>query len=304
MKRPYRLAGLVLACLFLIVFAPSASAQVRDTNMWWLPEVVTKGGEKIDFIFYMIFWLTFAVFLLTQSVFLWFIVKYRRKRGVPAVYSHGNNKLEIIWTTAPALIFIVLGIYSNHIWNTELRAPAPEDSIRIDIVAYQFGWHIRNPGQDGKLGAYDVKLQSKDNWFGLKDKEGDADGIDDYQSENVLTVPVGRNVNIILSSLDVIHSFYVPVFRMYQDAVPGRSINWVWFEATKTGTFDLACSQLCGSGHFNMKATVNIVSQADYDKLVAEKSKAASLQQMKKNAAALPPLAADAPAAAVAVAGK
>src|SRR4029077_6549551 len=97
-----------------------------------------------------------------------------------------------------------------------------------------------------------------------------------------------------------IHSFYVPVFRMYQDAVPGRHIDWVWFEATQTGTFDLACSQLCGSGHYNMKATVNIVSQADYDKLVAEKSKAAALQKLQKNAATLPPPPAGAPAAAVA----
>ncbi len=298
MKRPSRLAWLVLACLLLTAFAPSASAQLRETGLWWLPPVVTKGGEKIDFIFYIIFWLTFVVFVVVQSVFLWFIVKYRRKRGVPAVYSHGNNKLEIIWTTAPALIFIVLGVYSNHIWKTELRAPAPEDSIKIDIVAYQFGWHIRNPGRDGKLGGSDVSLQGKDSWFGLK--EGDANGTDDYQSENVLTVPVGRNVNIILSSLDVIHSFYVPVFRMYQDAVPGRSINWVWFEATKTGTYDLACSQLCGSGHYNMKATVNIVSQEDYDKLVAEKSKAAALQFIEKKSASLPPPPADAPPAAVA----
>ncbi len=299
MKRSSRLAWLILACLFLVaVFAPSASAQVRETGMWWLPPVVTKGGEKIDFIFHIIFWLTFVVFVVVQATFLWFIVKYRRKRGVPAVYSHGNNQLEIIWTTAPALIFIVLGVYSNHIWNTEMRAPAPKDSIKIDIVAYQFGWHIRNPGRDGILGASSSELQSKDNWFGTK--EGDTSGIDDYQSENVLTIPVGRNVNVILSSLDVIHSFYVPVFRMYQDAVPGRHIDWVWFEATQTGTFDLACSQLCGSGHYNMKATVNIVSQADYDKLVAEKSKAAALQKLQKNAATLPPPPAGAPAAAVA----
>jgi cytochrome c oxidase subunit 2 len=298
MKSPYRLAPVVLAFLFLAAFAPSASAQLRDSSMWWIPEVVTKGGEQIDFLFYFIFWLTFAVFLLTQSVFLYFIIKYRRKRGVPAVYSHGNNNLEIIWTTAPAVIFIILGVYSNRVWNRELRAPAPPDSIKIDIVAYQFGWHIRNPGRDGKLAESSTARQSKDNWFGVK--EDDVDGIDDYQSENVLTVPVGRNVNIILSSLDVIHSFYVPVFRMYQDAVPGRSINWVWFEATKTGTYDLACSQLCGSGHYNMKATINIVSQADYDKLVAEKSKAAALQKLQKNAAALPPPPADAPAASVA----
>ena len=101
-----------------------------------------------------------------------------------------------------------------------------------------------------------MKLQGKDNWFGLREKDGDADGIDDYQSENVLTVPVGKNVNIILSSLDVIHSFYVPVFRMYQDAIPGRSINWVWFEATKMGTFHLFCAQYCGAFHAGMIGSI------------------------------------------------
>ena len=298
MKRSLRPAWILLACLFLMTFVPAASAGIRDTNLWWIPEVVTKGGEKIDRLFYLIFWLTFAVFVLTQSVFLYFIIKYRRKRGVPAHYSHGNNRLEIIWTTLPALIFIVLGVYSNRLWNRELRAPAPADSLKIDIVAYQYGWHIRNPGRDGKLGEFSQANLSKDNWFGLT--EGDADGNDDFQSEGVLTIPVGRNVNIILRSLDVIHAFYVPVFRMYQDTVPGREIDWVWFEATQTGTFELACSQLCGSGHTNMKAKINIVTQEEYDKLVAEKSKAALMQKLQKNAASLPPPPVDAPPAAVA----
>src|SRR5262249_33663874 len=149
--RPSRLAWLILGCLFLFAFAPTASAQLRDTGLWWIPETVTKGGKKVDYIFYIIFWLTFVVFVLVQGVFLYFIVKYRRKRGVPAVYSHGNNMLEIVWTTAPVLVFLLLAFYSNHIWWTELRAPAPADSIKIDLVAYQFGWHIRNPGRDGVL---------------------------------------------------------------------------------------------------------------------------------------------------------
>jgi cytochrome c oxidase subunit 2 len=298
MKRPFRLAWLILASLFIFAFAPDASAQVRETGLWWLPEVVTKGGEQIDTLFYLIFWLTFVVFVLVQGVFLYFIVVYRRKRGVPAVYSHGNNTLEIVWTAAPVVIFLALWVWSNHLWWSSLRHPAPPDSIKIDIVAYQFGWHIRNPGQDGTLAEGTSERQSKDNWFGV-DKD-DPKGKDDYQSEGVLTVPVGRPVNIILSSLDVIHSFYVPVFRMYQDAVPGRHINWVWFEATKTGTYDLACSQLCGSGHYNMKAQVKIVTQEEYDKLVAEKSKVAALQWEKDHTAAQSPTPPDAPPAAVA----
>ena len=102
MKRLSRYAWLVLACLLFVAIAPTASAQIREANLWWMPEVVTKGGKRIDSLFYIIFWLTTAVFILVQTTFIWFVVKYRRKRGVSAEYSHGNNKLEVVWTTLPA----------------------------------------------------------------------------------------------------------------------------------------------------------------------------------------------------------
>ena len=92
---------------------------------------------------------------------------------------------------------------------------------------------------------------------------------------------------MILRSQDVIHAFYVPEFRMYQDIVPGMTINWVWFEPEKEGHYALACNQLCGSGHYNMQAAIDVVSQKDYDKLVKEKSAAA----IKAHAASTPPAA-------------
>lgn len=286
--RRFAFLGLVL----FLVTTGTICAEVRETNLWWTPDVVTKGGEKIDFLLHLIFWLTAVVFFVTQGVFIYFLIKYRRRRGVPAYYSHGNNSLEIVWTTIPAVIFIALAVYSNRLWNSELRHPAPEGSIPIDIVAYQYGWHIRNPGRDGKLGDFKPTV-SPDNWFGLTDSTPGAQsseaGKDDYQSENLLTVPVGKPVVIHLRSLDVIHAFYVPEFRMYQDVVPGRQIDWVWFEATKPGNFELACSQLCGSGHYNMKAKIAVVPMEDYQKLVAEKSKAALMDLEKKKATSLPP---------------
>lgn len=273
-------------CFFLLaVFTVPAFAEVRESNLWWTPDPATKHAYRIDSLLHLIFWLTAIVFVVTQVVFIYFLVKYRRKRGVPAYYSHGNNTLEIIWTSIPAAIFLALGIYSNRVWYREVRAPAPADSIQIDIVAYQYGWHIRNPGADGKLGKFSQKALGKDNWFGLE--AGDPAGDDDYQSEGVLTVPVGKNVHLHLRSLDVIHAFYVPEFRMYQDTVPGRLISWVWFEATRTGSFELACSQLCGSGHYNMKAKINVVPLEEYNKLVAEKSKAALEESRKKKTASV-----------------
>ena len=265
------LLGVVAVCAGLT----SARAEFRMNDIWWAPKAVTKGGHQVDELLMFIFWLTLAVFILTQGVYIYFIVKYRYRKGVKAVYSHGNNALEIFWTSVPAAIFIMLAVYSDKLW-LQLRAAAPKEALTLDIVAYQFGFHVRNPGHDDKLGSYALEwMQKGDNNFGTDPSKDDPNGHDDYQSENQLTLPVNRPINVILRSQDVIHAFYVPEFRMYQDIVPGRIINWVWFTPEKIGHYALACNQLCGAGHYNMQAKIDVVSQDDYDKLTTEKSTAA-----------------------------
>ena len=271
------LAGLWLAGL------STAHAELRQHNLWWTPDAVTTNGHEIDKLLMVIFWLTLFAFVSTQSVYIYFIVKYRHRKGVKAVYSHGNNKLEIIWTTIPAFIFICLAVYSDKLW-FQLRGAAPKGALTIDIVAYQFGFHIRNPGADDKLENYNQLLSGQgqlwmdkatNNTFGTDPEHTDLAGRDDYQSENLLTLPVNRPVNVILRSMDVIHAFYVPEFRMYQDIVPGSTISWVWFTPEKTGHYALACNQLCGAGHYNMQAKIDVVTQAEYDDLVKKSSRAA-----------------------------
>lgn len=259
--------AVLLAGFFL---APDASAAVRDANLYWAPEAATVGGKKIDTLLNFIFYLTAAVFVLTQVVYIYFLVKYRRRPGSKAHYSHGSNKLEIIWTTIPTAIFLGLVFYSNRL-SSDLRSEPPADSIKVDIVSFQFGWDMRYPGADGRLGRVDVHGYSVDNKFGLVPE--DPAGDDDFSSTE-LVIPVGRPVHIYLHSRDVIHSFYVPEFRLYQAAVPGRTIAWVWFETTRTGNFELACNQICGSGHYNMKAPIRVVSQEEYDKWQAGKIEA------------------------------
>ena len=283
-RSPYRLSrhkpgvtALLLTVLFVCAGVLSAHAELRTTNMWWAPDAVTEGGHKVDELLTFIFNLTGIATVIHFAVYGYTLVKFRRRPGVRAIYSHGDNRLEAIWTLIPAAIFLGLAAYSNHLWKM-LRSAAPDDALRVDIVAHQYGWFIRNPGLDGKLGAYDQKLLSKENTFGTV--EGDADGRDDYSSGE-LTIPIGKAVNVVLRSQDVIHAFYVPEFRMYQDAVPGRKIDWVWFKCDRVGQYELACSQLCGSGHYNMKARINVVSQENYDKTVREKSKAALDEKAK-----------------------
>jgi cytochrome c oxidase subunit 2 len=263
----------------------AAMAETRTYDMWWAPKCVTVGGHQIDKLLMFIFWLTLSVFILTQTVYIYFLVKYRARRGVKAVYSHGNNRLELIWTTIPAVIFILLAVVSDRLW-LQLRSPAPANALHIDLVAYQFGFHIRNPGADGKLGKYNqLWIEKGTNNFG-QDLQDPASR-DDYQEDNQLTLPVNRPVNVTLRSMDVIHAFYVPEFRMYQDIVPGREIDWVWFTPEKVGHYTLACNQLCGAGHFNMQAKIDVVSQEDYAKLVAAKSAAALKQREAQDAKAV-----------------
>ncbi len=263
----FRALGVVL-----IPFALTTSfAQDAVPNLYWAPENVTVGGKQIDVLLNVIFWLTFAVFVATQAVYIYYLIKYRRRPGVKAHYSHGNNFLEIIWTSIPTVIFLILAIVSNRVW-FDIHSDPPVDALKVNISSYQYGWDMRYAGADGQLGRIEVKQIGLENKFGLaKDDEAAAD---DFTAME-LVIPANRPVHIYLNSRDVIHSFYVPNFRLYQDAVPGRTITWVWFEVIRAGNFELACSQLCGVGHYNMKAPIRVLPPEEFDKWYAEKSQAA-----------------------------
>ncbi|MFV0415892.1 MAG: cytochrome c oxidase subunit II [Chthoniobacterales bacterium] len=258
--------------LFLGLILPCVTyGETRVSNLYGSVPNATVGGKEVDLIYNVIFYLTTVVFVLVNAVFIYYLVRYRRRPGVKAHYSHGSNSLELFWTTIPAIIFIVLAFWSNRVWFDLHRTP-PEDSLRIDIVSYQFGWDMRYPGKDMVLGNATAMGFTPDNRFGV-DKD-DAAGNDDFVTTE-LVIPANRPVHVYLRSRDVIHSFYVPEFRVYQDAVPGRTIGWVWFEVMHPGNFELACSQLCGTGHYNMKAPIKVLPPEEFDKWYAEKSQAA-----------------------------
>jgi cytochrome c oxidase subunit II len=256
----------------VFVSISGALAEPRTDNLYWTPPNFTTGGAQIDAILHFIFWLTLVVFIAVQAVFIVYLVKYRRRPGHRAYYCHGNNVLEIVWTSIPVLIFLGLAIYSNRLW-AELHSDPPPDALQVNVSAFQFGWDFRYPGADGKLGAVEIDQISNENKFGVA--QADPAGKDDFTSTE-LVIPFGKPINIVLNSRDVIHSFYVPFFRLYQDALPGRTISWVWFKVERPGNFELACSQLCGTGHYNMKAPIRVVSQEEYDKWYAGKVQAAA----------------------------
>jgi len=270
-KLPFRESNALGALAFAlwIVLNTSAEAAPRTSNLWWMPDVASKSGHDIDQVIYFIYYLTAGVFVLTQVVYVYFLVKYRAKKNVRATYTHGNNRLEVIWTIIPTAIFIGLWGYSNHLWWNVIHSEPPQDALELNVTAYQFGFSFQYPGADGNLGRSDVKLLGNDNTFA--NDPNDPRTKDNFQS-GVLELPVDKPVRLRLNSKDVIHSFYIPEFRIYQDIVPGRTIDWVWFVPTKVGNYQLACNQLCGAGHYNMKAQIRVVSQEDFDKWYKEKS--------------------------------
>lgn len=264
---------LTLTAALLVFLAPEAAAEQRTTNLYWAPEAVTISGQEVDKILNFIFWLTTTVFVLVTTVYIYYLVRYRRRKGVKAHYCHGNNTLEIVWTTIPTVIFLGLAIWSNQVWS-EIHRDPPENALKVDIVSYQFGFDMRYAGLDGVLGGADDMGFTMENKFAKK--EGDVAGLDDFETVE-LVIPANRPVHVYLRSRDVIHSFYVPEFRLYQDAVPGRTIGWVWFEVIRPGQFELACSQLCGTGHYNMKARIRVLPEEEFDKWYQEKAQAAAV---------------------------
>lgn len=207
---------------------------------WWmnlLPDQVSTYAADVDHMFDLILWITLIVFVLVEGCLVYFLWKYRHKPGRKAIYYHGNNKLEITWTTIPALILVFLAVFSNKIWS-EIKDPAqfPKGAPVIRIQPRQFEWDITYPGPDKQF-----------------------DTPDDINTINQLYLAVGQPVQIKLQGQDVIHSFFVPEFRIKQDAVPGMPTA-VWFNPTHGGDYEIACAELCGLGHYRMKGFVHIVS--------------------------------------------
>lgn len=208
---------------------------------WWFPASASSFGGDVDRLFYVILYITGAVFVIVEVALLVFLVRYRRREGRTATYTHGSTRAEIIWTTIPAVTVVLLAFFSHRVWSA-VKDPArvPSDAVPLGVHAKQFEWQFTMPGRDGRLGTDD-----------------------DVFRRDELHLEVGRDYRAALTAQDVIHSFFIPAFRLKQDAVPGMTIT-VWFRPTLTGTFDLACAELCGVGHYRMGAKVVVHSAEDF----------------------------------------
>ena len=217
----------------------------------WFPENISTFGADLDGVFYLIYYIVGFWFLLTQAAIVYFIIRFRRRAGQPAAYIRGDTWRQLSWILVPAAVVLVLDLGIDaagaRVWE-EIKTRIPPGDVHLEINAKQFEWMITYPGVDSKLGT-----------------------ADDFIVNSELHVPVGKDVRITLKSKDVLHSFFLPNVRLKQDVVPGRAID-VWFKVTKPGTYELACAELCGFGHYTMRGTFIVQTPEEYDRWVQERS--------------------------------
>lgn len=210
-----------------------------------MPQNVSTFGGEIDSVFRLILYIVGFWFILSEAILFYFTIRYRRRGPKQAVYSRGDTPREAAWVLVPALVVLCLDLSidaaGHRAWDAE-KGRLPEGTIEVAVTGKQFNWEFTYPGPDGKLGT-----------------------ADDVTLENELHVPVGKVVHLTLNSKDVIHSLWIPNLRLKQDVVPGRAIR-AWFQATREGTYEIGCSELCGFGHYSMHGMLTVHGAQDYDK--------------------------------------
>jgi len=208
---------------------------VRSNDSMFFPENNATFGEDVDDLFYLILWITGIAFILSETFLLYSILAFKARPGERSHYSHGHHKLELFWTISIAGILILLAVWQFGIWKqVKQQQPTPEENpVKVQVLGQQFKWFFRHAGNDGEFGTPDDVISGS------------------------LRVPKGRKVAIQLRAQDVIHSFFLPNYRVKQDAVPGMTIP-VWFESLRTGQYPIMCAELCGLGHTTMGATLQV----------------------------------------------
>ncbi len=232
---------------------------------WWWTDIASNWSAMDDTII-LSFWIGGGVFILVCLFMVYCIFRYQYKEGRRSEYKPEDKKLEkgLTWlTTIGVVALLAPGLV---VWNNYIRVP--DNAIQVEVMAWQWGWKYRLPGQDGKLGASNNRIISDDNPYGLN--IDDPNGKDDvFVESNELHLLKDRPVKILLRSIDVLHNFYVPQFRSKMDAVPG-TITYYWFEPNKNGEYEVLCAEYCGVAHYAMRGKVVVEDEGSYNKWLSE----------------------------------
>lgn len=237
---------------------------------WLLPVQGSAHAGEIDTIMLLVHALMFALAFGWGAVFVYTLVRFRRSRQPRADHGGARSRMSIYTEVGIVLAELILLVgFSIPAWATRLRdVPQTSEAVVVRVVAEQFAWNVHYPGRDGLFGSTSVAQVGADNPIGLDPSSPGAQ--DDITLVNEMIVPLGRPVVVQLSAKDVIHSFGVPAMRIKQDANPGMMAT-AWFTPTRPGEYDIACSQLCGLGHYRMRAVLRVVSGDEFARFLIER---------------------------------
>ncbi len=271
------IAWILVAFFFLGLYGIWECNEIFKDRM--LPVAACENGVKYDNMFFVTLAVTGIVFFATQAVLFWFAYRYQATPSRKTTFFAHSNKLEILWTTIPAIAMAILVAIGLKNW-ANVTSDAPADATVVEVVGKQFNWLVRYPGKDNELGKRDFrKISDANNILGLDWK--DPHNMDDIISQKgELHMVVNKAVKLLIGSRDVIHDVGLSHFRVKMDAVPGITTT-LWLKPTitteemkqKTGNpdfvYEISCDQMCGKGHYSMRGTVIVETQAQYDAWMA-----------------------------------
>ena len=255
----------IVALAFVVPFA---------VGPWQPPEALGDLARLLDEQMALTFAVTAVIFLVSQFALGYAIFRFGRRRAEPARYFERNDRWEMLWTSAAAVLFLGLTLMGYSAWAEvrfdRARSAPGEEPLEVEVLGQQFIWSFRYSGADGRFGPVESRLidDSVGNAFGI-DRDH-ADGRDDLVSSR-LVVPVNRDIELALLAKDVLHNFFVPELRIKMDTVPGLR-GRLPFRADRTGTYEIACSELCGLGHYRMRAYLEVVEAAEFDAWLVEQA--------------------------------
>lgn len=294
--------GAVLLAIFVLT-------AVSPFVNWWLPQQVASYGDDVDYLFYVILYLTGFFFVLTEVILVYVMYRYAYRPGQKATYVEGNHRLELAWTIVPAAILLFIAFAQIKAWEEIKYQSKMEDKqdMLVEVTARQWDWSYRHPANTDRF-----QLKGKESDEDKKRKRGEArkwseaPEFDDLHTVSELHVWKDANVRIYLKTQDVLHSFWLPNLRLKQDALPGKTIP-MWFRARESNTaydektgkwtfkegkeWEIACAELCGGGHYRMHGRLLVhPDEADFRRWLARELE---LQRTKKTTPAVTPVAAN-----------
>jgi cytochrome c oxidase subunit II len=247
---------------------------------WWTP--IASNWRYIDDTIIITFWITGGVFTAILLFMAYCVFRFRHQPRRRAAYEPENKKLEWWLTIVTAVGVGAMLTPGLFVWAQFVTVP--EGASEAEAIGQQWQWSFRLPGEDGRLGKSDTQYISSDNPLGLN--PNDRDARDDVVIEGEdFHLPLGKPVKLLLRSIDVVHSFYVPEFRTKMDLLPGM-VTYVWFTPTRTGTFDILCAELCGTGHFGMRGKVVVQEESEYQAWLRKQKTFAQLSERATQAKA------------------